>query len=145
MAHRIGRLAHFVRDVVSDSIANHVWDPRVCRFTSVTRVELSPDLRYADVYLSVMGTDAESKKTMTGLESARGMIQTRLARRLDIRKCPILRFHLDVGIKVAIETFRQLQEAAPPGGFEHADEPRPEADDATAKEADGETGPSAKD
>lgn len=110
MSHRIGRLAHVVRDVVSDSIANHVWDPRVCRFTSVTRVELSVDKRIANVFVSVMGSEADAKRTMQGLQSARGMIQTRLAHQLDIRQCPILRFHLDVGIKVAIETFRQLQE-----------------------------------
>jgi ribosome-binding factor A len=110
MSHRMGRLANIIRDVVSDAISNRVWDPRVSRFTSVTRVELSPDMRIANVYVSVMGPDAEATRTMQGLQSARGMVQTRVAHRLDIRVCPILRFHLDVGIKVAIETFRQLQE-----------------------------------
>ena len=144
MGHRIGRLAHFVRDVVSDAIANHVWDPRVCHFTSVTRVDLSPDLHFADVFVSVMGTDAEAKKTMQGLQSARGMIQTRLARQLDIRQCPILRFHLDIGIKTAIETFRQLQEA---GGTnaEPTAAPSDEADDPALEEVDDETEGSAKD
>jgi ribosome-binding factor A len=110
MSHRMGRLANIIRDVVSDAIANRVWDPRVSRFTSVTRVELSPDMRIANVFVSVMGTDAEATRTMQGLQSARGMVQTRVAQRLDIRICPSLRFHLDVGIKAAIETFRQLQE-----------------------------------
>ena len=68
------------------------------------------DKRIANVFVSVMGSEADAKRTMQGLQSARGMIQTRLAHQLDIRQCPILRFHLDVGIKVAIETFRQLQE-----------------------------------
>jgi ribosome-binding factor A len=111
MSHRIARVAHIVRDVVSDAIANRVSDPRVHRFTSVTRVEISADLRYADVHVSVMGTEAESQTTMTGLASARGMIQTRLARQLDIRQCPILRFHLDKGIKIGIETIRMIDAA----------------------------------
>jgi ribosome-binding factor A len=107
----MARVAHIVRDVVSDAIANRVSDPRIHRFTSVTRVELTADLHYADVHVSVMGTDAESQTTMTGLASARGMIQTRLAKRLDIRQCPILRFHLDLGIKIGIETIRMIDAA----------------------------------
>lgn len=110
MSYRPERLSHVVRGVVSDAIANRIWDPRVSHFTSVTRVELSGDLRFADVYVSVMGTDAEAQKTMKGLDSARGMIQTRLARSVDMRQCPLLRFHLDTGLKTAIETHRLLDE-----------------------------------
>lgn len=124
MSHRIARVSHLVRDVVSDAIAHRVWDPRVSHFTSVTRVEVSSNLRAAAVYVSVMGTDAEAKKTMQGLESARGMIQTRLARRLNTRQCPILRFHLDKGLKVAIETIRRIdqKEADGPQGPTGSDE-----------------------
>ena len=116
MSHRPDRLSRFVRDIVSDAIANRIADPRVDRFTSVTRVELSADLTIADVHVSVMGSDAEARTTMQGLTSARGMIQTRLARQLAIRRCPMIRFHLDRGIRQAIETIRQieaLQETAP--------------------------------
>jgi len=108
MSHRRERLAHFVRDVVSDAIANRINDPRVHRFTSVTRVEISPDLRVADVHFSVMGTDSDGRTTMRGLASARGMIQTRLARQVNMRQCPALRFHLDEGIKKAIDTIEAL-------------------------------------
>jgi len=110
MSYRSERLSNVVRNVVSDAIANRLWDPRVSHFTSVTRVELSGDLRFADVYVSVMGTDSEARKTMKGLESARGMIQTRLARSVDLRQCPLLRFHLDTGLKTALETHRLLEE-----------------------------------
>ena len=111
MSHKIGRIAHIVRDVVSDAIANRLSDPRIHRFTSITRVELSPDLKTAHVHVSVMGTEAEGLTTMRGLESARGAIQTRLARSLDLRQCPMLRFHLDVGLKKAAEIIRQIDEA----------------------------------
>lgn len=110
MAYRPAKVAHVVRDVVSDAIANRISDPRVQRFTSVTRVEVSGDLRFADVHVSVMGTEPESQTTMKGLESARGMIQSRLAKRLDLRLCPVIRFHLDLGIKIGVETVRKLDE-----------------------------------
>lgn len=112
MHYRSQRLAAVVREVVGDSIANRLSDPRISRLTSVTRVELSPDLLQVKVYVSVMGTDGEARTTLKGLESARGMVQTRLARQLDIRQCPELRFYLDPGPKIAQETFRQLDEVA---------------------------------
>lgn len=108
MSHRRDRLSHVVREVVSDAISNRLSDPRVNRLTSVIRVELSADLRIADVLVSVMGTDSEARTTMRGLASARGAIQTRLARQLNIRHCPIIRFRLDPGIKRAIETYREI-------------------------------------
>jgi len=108
MSHRQDRLSSFIREVVSDAIANHVSDPRVHRLTSVTRVELTVDLSIADVHVSVIGTRAEADTTIKGLTSARGMIQTRLARQLDIRRCPVIRFHLDRGFKQATETIRRI-------------------------------------
>jgi len=112
MSYRPERVAHVVRDVVSDAIANRISDPRVHRLTSVTRVEVSGDLRYADVHVSVMASENESGTTMKGLQSARGMIQSRLAKRLTVRQCPVIRFHLDRGIKLGIETIRKLDELA---------------------------------
>lgn len=111
MSYRLERVAHAIRDAVSDAIAHHVSDPRVSRFTSITRVELSPDLRHAQVYVSVMGEEADGITTMKGLDSARGMIQTLLAKRLDMRQCPLLRFHLDLGLKNASKIIRQIDEA----------------------------------
>lgn len=114
MSYRKERLSHVIRDVVSDSIVNRLNDPRISRFTSVTRVEISPDMKSAHVYVSIMGTDTEAKTSMKGLDSARGLIQSRLAKQLSIRQCPIVKFHLDLGIKRAIDTFRQLDQAASP-------------------------------
>ena len=113
MAHRKERISKFVRDVVSDAITNRINDPRVHRITSVTRVEVSPDLRLANVYISVMGSDNEGRTTIRGLESARGMIQTRLAKQINMRQCPQLKFHLDIGFKKAIETIRALDHIEP--------------------------------
>lgn len=111
MSYRKARLSHVIRDVVSDAISNRLSDPRICRFTSVTRVELSPDSRYVNVHVSIMGSEAEAGKTMQGLASARGMIQSRLARELDIRQCPLLRFEHDRGFKIAMDTYRLIEES----------------------------------
>ncbi len=132
MSFRKERLSTVIRDVVSDSIVNRLSDPRISRFTSVTRVEMSPDMKSAHVYVSIMGTDAEAATSMKGLNSARGLIQTRLAKQLNIRQCPIVRFHLDLGIKRAIDTFRQLDGAAAPN---HSDAEL--TDDEAAADADG--------
>ncbi len=140
MSYRKARLSHTVRDVVSDAIANHVWDPRVSDFTSVTRVEISPDMRSAAVFVSVMGSDSDSATTMRGLESARGMIQTRLARQLDIRHCPIIRFHIDAGLKTAIDTIRQIDEI---DVSESSQEPPDDVGSARVEPEDGHTGPAA--
>ena len=110
MSHRRDRLAHVVRDVVSDAIANRISDPRVSRFTSVTLVEVAPDMSVANVHVSVMGDETQARTTMKGLDSARGLIQSRLAKQVRMRTCPAIRFHLDMGIKRAIETYRSLSD-----------------------------------
>jgi len=114
MSHRIGRVAHIIRDVLSDAIANKLSDPRISRFTSVTKIELSPDLRIANVYVSVMGSEADGRTTMQGLESAHGLLQTRVAKNLDIRHCPELRLHLDLSLKRASQILDLIQASAAP-------------------------------
>lgn len=108
MAYRNERLAAVTREVVSDAISNRLSDPRISRFTSVTRVLVSRDLLFADIFVSVMGSESEARTTMKGLASARGLVQSRLARQLNIRQCPELRFHLDQGLKIGLETIREL-------------------------------------
>lgn len=108
MAHRAERMSSVIREVVSDAIANRLSDPRISRFTSVTRVSMTSDMEYADVSVSVMGTDREARRTMEGLTSARGAIQSMLAKQLDVRRCPMLRFELDVGIKKGFEIVQEL-------------------------------------
>lgn len=120
MSHRVGRVAHAVRDIVSDAIANRISDPRVSAMTSITRVEILHDLKFADIYISVMGSESQAATTMKGLQSARGMIQTRVAKQLNMRQCPTIRLHLDNGIKIGIETVRALDAEF---GAEQADEP----------------------
>lgn len=130
MAYRAERIASIVREVVSDAIANRLSDPRISRFTSVTRVELSPDLEFADVSVSVMGTEREARTCMRGLASARGAVQSLLAKRLEIRKCPLLRFRLDEGLKRGMEIVRELDRLEQERDARSADPATPPSADA---------------
>lgn len=108
MAFRMERMASVIRQVVSDCIANRLSDPRLARFITVTRVELTPDLSHANVYLSIMGTEIQAQTSMKGMASARGLIQTQLARELDVRQCPALQFHLDRGLKIGAAILEKM-------------------------------------
>lgn len=113
-------MASVVRLVVSDAISNRLSDPRVSPFASVTRVQVTGDLRHATVYVSVVGTESEERKTLAGLEHARGFIQGRLGKRLNTRHCPTLQFRLDRSIKTGTETIRLIDETM---AAERGDEP----------------------
>jgi ribosome-binding factor A len=118
---RTAKVAEAVREQVSTTILFGLKDPRVKNVT-VTRVEVSPDLRNAKVYVSVMGDEKTQRLTLRGLESARGFLQAKLAERVQIRYTPILHFQLDQGIKRSIEASRLLREVLPPSSESLNDE-----------------------
>lgn len=88
-------------------------DPRV-RDVTVTYVEVSGDLRYSKVHVSVMGDETKQNLTLRGLQSARGFLQAKCADRLQLRYTPQLSFALDQGVKKSIEISRILSEVLPP-------------------------------
>lgn len=110
-SHRPERIANVVRDVVSEAIATKLSDPRIAPFASVTRVEMSADLEYAKVWISVLGEEKVQRLTIAGLQSAAGVVQRMLAKDLTLRHCPRLSFHLDESIKRAAETIRLIDAA----------------------------------
>src|ERR1700675_1133624 len=100
--HRLARVAEAIREVASETILYELRDPRV-KMVTVTRAEVSGDLQHAKVYVSIMGTPAEKKLTVHGLKSAAGFVQSKLAKRLQTRFTPVIRFVLDEGVKNSIE------------------------------------------
>ena len=99
-----------VRSVVSDAIATKLSDPRIAPLTSVTRVEVSGDLEYARVWISVLGEESAQRRTLAGLGAAAGYVQRLVGSELSIRHCPKLSFHLDTSLKKAAETIRLIDE-----------------------------------
>ena len=98
--HRPERLAARLQGTLAEIITTGLKDPRV-GFVTVTGVEVSPDGARATVRVSVLGTEEEKGRAVEGLDSARGFLRTHLARTLDLRVVPELRFVLDRGLEHA--------------------------------------------
>ena len=91
---RLRRVDEAVRQVLSDAVASDLKDPRV-GFVTVTAVKTSPDLRHARVYVSVLGDDQERADSLTGLQSAHGILQAEIARLTHMKRTPELKFVYD--------------------------------------------------
>jgi len=114
------KVARVIKEVVSDAIANHLGDPRIKGFVSVTKVDLAPDLRNADVYLSIFGTgDTEQNKTFTAIAHAKSRIQSLLAAKWHSKFCPVLHFQRDKEFKKTLEIMKLIDKAV--GELENKD------------------------
>jgi ribosome-binding factor A len=89
-----------VRQVVSEALLTDVRDPRIGMVT-VTGVQVSNDLSWAEVRVSVMGEDQDKQRTLEGLASAAGFLRSRLGKALSTRTVPEIRFELDRGLEHA--------------------------------------------
>ncbi|MCR4928750.1 MAG: 30S ribosome-binding factor RbfA [Lachnospiraceae bacterium] len=108
------RINSEVHKELSQIIAYEVKDPRINPFTSVMDVYVAPDLKTCKVYVSVMGSDEEKENTMTGLNSAKGMIRSLLAKRMNMRNTPEITFILDESIEKGIEMMKFIDEVNAP-------------------------------
>ncbi|MFH1370417.1 MAG: 30S ribosome-binding factor RbfA [Planctomycetota bacterium] len=108
------KIARVVREAVSDAIANHLNDPRIEEaFVSVTRAEVSADLRVANVYLSVFGCNETAQNTIfNAILHAKKRIQMLLAGRIQSRFCPVLNLHQDDTFKKTLETLKLIDDLA---------------------------------
>lgn len=112
------KVARVVKEVVSDAVANHLSDPRITGFVTVTKVEMAPNLRDAEVYLSVFSqNDAAKNKTFAAIVHAAKHIQSLLGAALESKFCPVLHFHRDEHFQKTLETMRLIDEVA----HEHED------------------------
>ena len=94
---RQDQLGQVITRELSDLMRMRMKDPRI-GFASITAVEVTKDLSYAKVFVSVMGTPEEQRETMRGLRHASGFLRHELAQRLTIRHVPELTFQLDESI-----------------------------------------------
>jgi ribosome-binding factor A len=108
--YRKEKVASVVQEVVSEVIAQRIQDPRIDTLTTITRVEVSGDMQVAKVFLSIPGGDAVERLTLRAIRHAGGYIQRLVARELNVRQCPELRFELDSGAKEARRIFELLAE-----------------------------------
>ena len=87
---------------LSNIIRGEIKDPRIHPMTSVVSVEVAPDLKRCKAYISVLGDEEAQKNTIAGLKSAEGYIRSRLARTVNLRNTPEIRFILDQSIEYGV-------------------------------------------
>ena len=91
---RMRRVDEAMREVLSTAIQSELKDPRV-GFVTVTAVDTAPDLRHARVFVSVLGTQGERKRSLQALGRAHGYLQRRVASELRLKHTPTLDFAYD--------------------------------------------------
>jgi phosphoesterase RecJ-like protein len=108
MTGRMRRVNESVRAVVAEALGD-LKDPRIGLVT-VTGVEVSPDLREGTVFVSVLGGEKKRRATLAGLESARGYLQARVARELDLKRTPHLAFEYDPTVERGVRMTKLIDE-----------------------------------
>ncbi len=115
---RIERLKEVIREVASKVILQELHDPRI-GFCTVTRVDLSRDLKYSTVHISILGSEEEKRTTLRGLREARGVVQSRVAGAMHTRVTPQIEIELDESVERSIHIMDLIKKARasdPDGG-----------------------------
>lgn len=110
---RAVRVAELVRAEIAQLLAKGLKDPRV-GFVSIMAVKMSPDLGYANVYVSVYGSEKEIKDSLIGLRHSAGWIRRELGRRLKLRLTPEVRFFEDTTLEEVFhleKVFKDLKDS----------------------------------
>ena len=95
---------------LSNIIRSEIKDPRINPMTSVVSVEVAPDLKTCKAYISVLGDEKSQQDTIAGLKSAEGYIRRELARTVNLRNTPEIKFILDQSIEYGINMFKLIDE-----------------------------------
>ena len=111
---------------LSNIIRSEIKDPRINPMTSVVAFEVAPDLKTCKAYISVLGDEKSQKDTITGLKSAEGYIRRQLARTVNLRNTPEIRFILDQSIEYGINMSKLIDEVT-----EHDNKMHVEVEDET--------------
>jgi ribosome-binding factor A len=106
---RSERISDQIKSEVADILLRKIKDPRI-GFVTVTAVEMTDDLRYAKIFVSILEDAPQQKKTLKGLSSASGFFRSELGKRLRLKFLPQLSFHLDESIQKAAHVLQLLEE-----------------------------------
>ncbi len=116
------RINSEVQREMSRIIREDLKDPRIHPLTSVMAVEVTPDLKYAKIYVSVLGDEEAKKKTMKGLKKSASYARHQLAGRMNLRNTPELTFILDTSIEYGVEMAKKIDEVNKAGKGEEEHE-----------------------
>lgn len=104
------RMSAEVRKEIQSVVMNGLKDPRVSPMTSITDAKVTPDLKYCTVYVSVLGGEQELEETLEGLRRASGYLRSELARTVNLRITPELRFVPDRSLEYGAHIDSILEE-----------------------------------
>lgn len=104
---------------LSNIIRSEIKDPRINPMTSVVSVEVAPDLKTCKAYISVLGDEKSQQDTIAGLKSAEGYIRRELARTVNLRNTPEIKFILDQSIEYGINMSKLIDEVTKKDGESH--------------------------
>lgn len=99
MVNRTDRISEEVKRELSNIIRDDLKDPRLPALISITSVNVTRDLRYAKIYISVLGSEEEKKAALQGLKSAAGFIRREIGHRIQLRYTPEFQFEIDNSIE----------------------------------------------
>jgi ribosome-binding factor A len=111
MSERMRRVNESVKHVLASALPE-LKDPRI-GLTTITGVDTARDLRSATVYVSVLGSGRKQRACLLGLEAAHGVLQSRLARELRLKRTPQLTFEYDPTVERGVRMTRLIDELAP--------------------------------
>ena len=112
MTRRQQRLNVLFREELSELIRSEVRDPRLTSLVSITKVDVSPDLEHATVYVSILSDEEEKATSMAALRSAAPYLRHHLLARIRIRRIPALQFVLDHSIEDAAHVLELMKKVA---------------------------------
>ena len=132
--HRLNRINEEMKKELAN-ILREIKDPRVQAMVSVTDVDVTNDLKYAKIYLSIFGTNkTEEEETLEALNKAKGFIRHQLSRTLNLRNTPELRLIEDTTIDYGMHIDSLLREVLPEDSAKDPDD-----EDVNLEDEDGET------
>ena len=111
-----------VMRVLAEVIRSEIKDPRINPMTSVVAVEVAPDLKTCKAWISVLGNEESQKDTLAGLKSAEGYIRNQLARKINLRNTPEIRFINDQSIEYGVNMSRMIDEVNRADDEKHVDD-----------------------
>lgn len=107
---RINRISEEIKKIVSELISREIKDPRVNPMTSITKVQVTRDLSYANIYVTILGNKEVKDNTIKGLNNAKGFIRKEISNRIDLRYAPEPIFHLDESIEHSMYISKLIKE-----------------------------------
>jgi ribosome-binding factor A len=104
-------LGSTIQRELAGMIMRDLQDPRLTGFPSITRVEVSPDLSTANVYMTIMGTPGQQTAALNALKHSAGLMRAKLTRALQLRQAPFLTFQIDEQLKKELAVLELIHKA----------------------------------